>query len=63
MTVSVVGPICESGDTLGVDRRLPVCHEGDVMLMDTVGAWGFAMASPYNLRELPGQVLLTESRA
>jgi bifunctional diaminopimelate decarboxylase / aspartate kinase len=63
MTASVVGPICESGDTLGVDRRLPVCHEGDVMLIDTVGAYGFAMASRYNLRELPEQVLLAESRA
>ena len=33
------------------------------MLIDTVGAYGFAMASRYNLRELPGQVLLAESRA
>jgi diaminopimelate decarboxylase len=61
--VTIVGPICESGDTLGVDRRLPVCHEGDVLLIDTVGAYGFAMASRYNLRELPEQVLLVESGA
>ena len=36
---------------------------GDVMLIDTVGAYGFAMASRYNLRELPEQVLLSDSGA
>ena len=36
----VVGPICESGDTLGYARRLPETHEGDVLLIATAGAYG-----------------------
>jgi diaminopimelate decarboxylase/aspartate kinase len=47
---TVVGPICESGDELGRDRRLPRCEEGDVILVAGAGAYGHAMASSYNLR-------------
>ncbi len=47
---SVVGPICESGDQLGVDRLLPPTREGDVLLIANAGAYGFAMSSNYNLR-------------
>lgn len=50
MTATVVGPICESGDTLGRARRLPETVEGDVMLVGTAGAYGRAMSSEYNLR-------------
>lgn len=50
-TVNVVGPICESGDQLGLDRLLPPTVEGDVLLINTVGAYGRAMSSQYNLRE------------
>ena len=46
----VVGPICESGDVLGTNRRLPVCHDGDVLLVAQAGAYGATMASHYNLR-------------
>lgn len=46
----VVGPICETGDTLGYARALPVCKEGDVLLIATAGAYGRAMSSSYNLR-------------
>lgn len=49
--VNVVGPICESGDQLGVDRLLPPTQEGDVLLLATAGAYGRAMSSRYNLRE------------
>ncbi len=48
--VNVVGPICESADQLGVDRWLPQSREGDVLLIATCGAYGYAMASNYNLR-------------
>ena len=48
---NVVGPICETGDILGLDRLLPECHEGDVLLIANTGAYGAAMASRYNLRE------------
>jgi diaminopimelate decarboxylase/aspartate kinase len=49
--VNVVGPICESGDQLGVDRLLPPTVEGDILLIATAGAYGRAMSSRYNLRE------------
>lgn len=45
----VVGPICESGDVLGTDRRLPEAQEGDVMLIAQAGAYGKVMSSHYNL--------------
>jgi diaminopimelate decarboxylase/aspartate kinase len=49
--VNVVGPICESGDQLGLDRLLPPTQEGDVLLIATAGAYGRAMSSTYNMRE------------
>jgi diaminopimelate decarboxylase/aspartate kinase len=48
--VNIVGPICESGDRLGNDRWLPVCEEGDVILVANAGAYGHVMGSNYNLR-------------
>ena len=48
---NVVGPICESGDFIGHDRLLPETEGGDVLLIANAGAYGFAMASHYNLRE------------
>ncbi len=48
--VNVVGPICESGDTIGYDRRLPRTREGDIVLIGTAGAYGHVMSSRYNLR-------------
>ncbi|HXT50345.1 MAG TPA: hypothetical protein VN811_04845, partial [Thermoanaerobaculia bacterium] len=54
----VVGPICESGDVLGVERRLPATEEGDVLLIANAGAYGRAMSSRYNLREPAGERML-----
>ncbi len=54
----VVGPICESGDVLGTDRRLPEASEGDVVLIAQAGAYGKVMSSPYNLRENAEEVIL-----
>jgi bifunctional diaminopimelate decarboxylase / aspartate kinase len=48
--VNVVGPICESADLLGADRWLPQTAEGDVLLIATCGAYGYAMSSNYNRR-------------
>ena len=56
--VQVVGPICESGDVLGSNRRLPECREGDVLLIAQAGAYGAVMASRYNLREPAAEVVL-----
>ena len=56
--VQVVGPICETGDVLGANRRLPECREGDVILIAQAGAYGAVMASRYNLREPAEEVVL-----
>jgi diaminopimelate decarboxylase/aspartate kinase len=48
--VSIVGPICETADQLGTDRWLPPTVEADVLLIANCGAYGYAMASNYNLR-------------
>lgn len=56
--VYLVGPICESGDILAHDRVLPVCKEGDGIILHDAGAYGFAMASNYNSRPLPAEVLI-----
>ena len=55
---NVVGPICETGDILGLDRLLPECREGDLLLVTNAGAYGAAMASRYNLREPAGEIVL-----
>ncbi len=49
-SVTVVGPICESGDVLGFDRSLPAACVGDLLLIATTGAYGSVMSSRYNLR-------------
>lgn len=56
----LVGPICESGDILVHNRPLPVCQEGDAVLIHDAGAYGFAMASNYNSRPLPAELMLME---
>ncbi|MFC5435968.1 bifunctional aspartate kinase/diaminopimelate decarboxylase [Rhodanobacter umsongensis] len=54
----VVGPICESGDVLGTDRRLPEGQEGDVILIAQTGAYGKVMSSHYNLRDEADEVVI-----
>jgi diaminopimelate decarboxylase/aspartate kinase len=54
----VVGPICETGDVLGHDRLLPTTREGDVLLIANAGAYGRSMASSYNLRAPPVEIVL-----
>lgn len=50
MVANVVGPICESGDTLGYGRHLPNTLSGDVLLIQHAGAYGYVMSSSYNQR-------------
>jgi diaminopimelate decarboxylase/aspartate kinase len=57
-TVTVVGPICETGDRLGSDRLLPPSAEGDVILIANAGAYGYVMSSHYNRREVAGEVVI-----
>ncbi len=61
-TYTVVGPICESGDTFAKERELPEMKEGDIVAFLSAGAYGFTMASNYNTRGLPSQVLVKDSR-
>jgi bifunctional diaminopimelate decarboxylase / aspartate kinase len=56
--VTVVGPICETGDRLGSDRLLPPAKENDVLLIANAGAYGYAMSSHYNLRDPAVEVLI-----
>jgi len=56
--VDVVGPICESGDFFARDRELPVTNEGDVLAILDAGAYGMALASNYNTRPRPAEVLV-----
>lgn len=60
--VNIVGPICETGDILGLDRMLSPCQEGDVLLVANGGAYGAVMASRYNLRPLVAEVVLDPAR-
>lgn len=54
----IVGPICESGDVLAEERSMVVPEEGDVLLIGVAGAYGYAMASTYNLRARPAELFL-----
>ncbi len=56
--VDVVGNICESGDIFARDRMLPAPQPGDVLAIGDAGAYGSAMASTYNTRPLPAEVVL-----
>jgi diaminopimelate decarboxylase len=62
-TVDVVGPICESGDFFCQNRELPNFHPGDCIALMSAGAYGFAMASNYNSRPLPAEILVEGSSA
>ena len=57
-TVTVVGPICETGDRLGSDRLLPPTVEGDVILVANAGAYGYVMSSNYNRREVAREIVI-----
>jgi diaminopimelate decarboxylase len=54
----VVGPVCETGDTFGKGRELPLMAEGDLVAFRSAGAYGAVMASEYNSRPLVPEVLV-----
>ena len=58
----LVGPVCESGDYLARDRELPDAGEGELLAIMCVGAYGFSMASNYNSRARPAEVLVRGDR-
>jgi diaminopimelate decarboxylase len=61
-TYDVVGPICESGDILAKDRRLPKVEEGDLLAVLNAGAYGYAMSSQYNARPRAAEVLVKNGK-
>jgi diaminopimelate decarboxylase len=58
MTATVVGPVCETGDTFAEGREIPAVEAGDLVVFRTAGAYGAAMASTYNSRLLTPEVLV-----
>ena len=54
----IVGPVCETGDFLALDRDIPPVKRGDLMAVFTAGAYGMSMASRYNSIPLPAEVLV-----
>ena len=53
----IVGPVCESGDFLGKDRKLSL-HAGDLLVVRSSGAYGFVMSSNYNSRGRPPEIMV-----
>ena len=60
--VDVVGPVCESGDFFAQDRELPPMCEGQLAAVMSAGAYGFVMASNYNSRPFPAEVMVRGKR-
>lgn len=57
----VVGPICETGDFLAKNRRVPRCESGDLLAVMSAGAYGFTMSSNYNSRPRVAEVMVKEN--
>jgi diaminopimelate decarboxylase len=62
MRVDVVGPVCETGDYLGLDRDLPRLSAADLVYVATAGAYGAVQAGTYNTRLLVPEVLVSGDR-
>lgn len=60
--VDVVGPVCETGDFLAVDRPLPAVEPGERLAVLGAGAYGFVMSSNYNTRARAAEVLVSDGR-
>ncbi|MEQ8423600.1 MAG: diaminopimelate decarboxylase, partial [Cyclobacteriaceae bacterium] len=59
---TVVGNICET-DTLGSDRKISEIHEGDILALKNAGAYGYSMASNFNSRLRPAEVMVKNGKA
>ncbi len=59
LTVNIVGPVCETADVLAKDRVLPEMNVGDKVVVMTAGAYGMVMASNYNARLRPAEVVVS----
>ena len=63
IVVDVVGPICESGDFLAKNRKLPRVERGEYLAVFSAGAYGFVMSSQYNSRPRAAEVLVEKDKA
>jgi diaminopimelate decarboxylase len=63
VTADIVGPLCESSDTLGKNRQIPRPQVGDLYAVLDSGAYGSVMASNYNRRMLPAEVMVEDGSA
>lgn len=59
----IVGPVCETGDFFARDRELPTVEEGELLAILDAGAYGMVLASNYNTRPRPAEVLVTDKSA
>ena len=59
----IVGPVCETGDFFARDRELPVVDEGSLLAILDAGAYGMVLASNYNTRPRPAEVLVSGKSA
>ncbi|MDH5656910.1 MAG: diaminopimelate decarboxylase [Spirochaetia bacterium] len=62
-TADLVGPVCESGDFLAKNRKLPAFRRGDLAVVASAGAYAFSMSSTYNSRPRPAEVLIENGTA
>jgi diaminopimelate decarboxylase len=62
LTADVVGPVCESGDYLALDRKLPELKAGDLIAIMTAGAYGAVQSGTYNTRPLVPEVLVKDNQ-
>jgi diaminopimelate decarboxylase len=58
----IVGPVCESGDFLAKDEDLPILNHGDLIVLESAGAYGFTMSSNYNTRGRVAEVALQNGK-
>jgi diaminopimelate decarboxylase len=61
LTADIVGPVCESGDCFAQGRQIQEVGEGELIALMSAGAYGYVMASRYNTRGLPAEVLVQGS--
>jgi len=62
ITADVVGPVCETGDYLALDRKLPEPKAGHLLAVMTAGAYGAVQSGTYNTRPLVPEVLVKDDR-
>jgi diaminopimelate decarboxylase len=62
LTCDIVGPVCETSDFLCKNRTIPDVENGEYLVIETVGAYGFVMSSNYNSRLRPAEVMAENNK-